>query len=49
LKSRTILSFAFAVVFLGGSLLSEAQERKSERVWRIGWLSSAPLQQGRRN
>jgi putative ABC transport system substrate-binding protein len=46
MKSRTILSLALAVVFLTASLLSEAQERKAGRVWRIGWLSPPPAATG---
>src|SRR5262245_22733556 len=46
MKRRSILSLALAVVVLCASLLSEAQERKAGRVWRIGWLSPAPSATG---
>jgi putative ABC transport system substrate-binding protein len=42
MTSRTILGLVLAVVGCAASLLSEAQERKAGRVWRIGWLSPAP-------
>ena len=46
MKSRTLLGVALAMVLLGASFLSEAQERKTGGVWRIGWLSPAPSATG---
>jgi len=46
MKSRTILNLALAVGFLSACPLSEAQEGKAGRVWRIGWLSPAPSATG---
>jgi ABC-type uncharacterized transport system substrate-binding protein len=46
MKRRRILTVALAVLFPGASLLSEAQERKAGRIWRIGWLSPPPSATG---
>ena len=46
MKTRTMLGLALTVVFLGAAPLSEAQESKAGRVWRVGWLSPAPSATG---
>ena len=46
MKGRTILTLALASILLGAALLSEAQQRRPERVWRIGWLSPPPSTTG---
>jgi putative tryptophan/tyrosine transport system substrate-binding protein len=41
LERRTVLAGVLSLVGLGVPILSQAQEPKAGRIWRIGWLSHA--------